>query len=102
MEPNFDLRELVPLREAVTLLPKRRGKHLHISVLYRWRSRGIAGKRLWTTKLGAVLYTHPTALREFLSSLEPCLLATPAEHSPERIRKTVEVLSRVRRGRRQQ
>jgi len=96
MHSDFDLTELVALRDAIRLLPRRNGKHRHISVLYRWRARGIGGKRLWTTKVGGIVYTHPAALREFASSSEPALPPSEPKLSPRRVERTSAILERVR------
>lgn len=60
---------LVPLREVPDLLPRRRGRKVHHSTVYRWAARGVRGVRLETTCLGGVLYTSQEALERFASRL---------------------------------
>ena len=38
--------ELIPLCELPNRLPKRNGKQINISTIYRWRNRGLRGVRL--------------------------------------------------------
>jgi hypothetical protein len=95
MNDNYDLAELVTLGDALFLLPNRDGKKPHISTLYRWR-KGLRGRRLWTTRLGGIVYTHPLALREFLEATTPLLQKPAASRSAERETRTAEVLQRLR------
>lgn len=94
-DPDFRLADLVTLGDALSLLPNRDGKKPHISTLYRWR-KGLRGRRLWTTRLGGIVYTHPLALREFLEATTPLLPKQAAPRSAEREARTTEVLERLR------
>jgi len=41
--------ELIPLSELPHRLPRRKGKRISLSTLYRWRNRGLRGVRLEVT-----------------------------------------------------
>jgi hypothetical protein len=59
--------DLITLREAAALLPRRRGrKRPHFSTLWRWALRGVRGVKLETVSVGDTLCTSPAALEEFL------------------------------------
>jgi len=47
------------------LLPRRRGRKVHISTIYRWVKQGVGGRRLETVKIGGLLYTSAEALSTF-------------------------------------
>ena len=61
-----NLTKLVPLSEVPKLLPKRNGKHPHISTICRWAIRGVKGRKLKTVVLGGLRYTTMAALQDFL------------------------------------
>ena len=61
---------VIPLKEACKLLPKRRsGKKPHVATLYRWADPGLRGVRLETLQVGDTLCTSPEALQEFCERL---------------------------------
>lgn len=59
------LSDLVPLGDVPALLPRRRGKKVHISLVYRWASHGIGGVKLHTVKVGGVAHTAEAWLWQF-------------------------------------
>jgi len=59
---------LVSLREASSYLPRRRGKKVHYSTVFRWATKGARGQLLESTLIGGVRYTTLEALRRFSSS----------------------------------
>ena len=62
--------ELVTLRDATKLLPKRRGgKRPHVATLYRWALRGLRGVVLETLQIGGTLCTSEEALQRFFERL---------------------------------
>ncbi len=64
--------KLIPLREAPKHLPSRaNGKRLHISVFYRWITRGIRGVLLESIRVGGTTYTSLEALQRFAGHLSP-------------------------------
>ena len=60
---------LVHLREVPDLLPRRRGRKVHLSTVYRWTDRGVGGTKLETLKVGGVAYTSQEALARFIAEL---------------------------------
>lgn len=62
---SWESETLFPLVEASNYLPKRRGKKVHVSTLFRWVSRGVSGVHLETCKVGGIRYTSLEALRRF-------------------------------------
>jgi hypothetical protein len=64
--------KLIPLRDAPKHLPPRpNGKRLHISVFYRWISRGVRGVLLESIRIGGTTYTSLQALQRFGVHLSP-------------------------------
>jgi hypothetical protein len=62
--------ELVTLRQAARLLPKRRGgKRAHASTVWRWATAGLRGKRLEVLRVGGIAYTSEAALDRFFREL---------------------------------
>jgi hypothetical protein len=59
---------LIALSDVVDLLPKRRGKKIHIKTVMRWVIEGCRGTRLTATKIGGVWYTSNAWLIEFQQS----------------------------------
>jgi hypothetical protein len=60
--------QLLPLNEVPKLLPPRRnGKRIHISAIYRWAQRGIRGTRLEVVRVGGTTYTSREAMQRFAS-----------------------------------
>lgn len=59
---------MFPLNEAVEYLPKRSGKKVHYSTLYRWSTRGARGRTLETWMVGGVRYTTVEALERFIDA----------------------------------
>ncbi|PCJ53361.1 MAG: hypothetical protein COA70_08635 [Planctomycetota bacterium] len=63
---------VIPLTEAPDYLPKRRGKKVHISTLFRWAQKGVGGTQLETIKVGGTRCTSLEALERFVEhKLEP-------------------------------
>lgn len=57
---------LIPLKEAANHLPKRSGKKVHYSTLYRWATKGTRGRILETSMVGGVRFTSLEALERFV------------------------------------
>ena len=57
---------MVAVTEVPEHLPRRRGKKVHISTIYRWIQRGARGKVLESALLGGIRYTSLEALQRFL------------------------------------
>ncbi|GJM20470.1 MAG: hypothetical protein DHS20C15_03850 [Planctomycetota bacterium] len=74
---------LVHLREVPDLLPRRRGRKVHLSTVYRWTDRGVGGTKLETLKVGGVAYTSQEALARFIANLSG-ETQTTTSHAPSR------------------
>jgi len=57
---------LIALRDLPALLPRRNVRKIHISTIYRWTLRGIAGVRLEIVTIGGTSYTSREALGRFV------------------------------------
>ena len=62
---DLEAEHLVALRDLPSLLPRRRGRPLHLSTAYRWISRGARGAVLESVRLGGITYTSREALQRF-------------------------------------
>lgn len=81
---------ILTLSDAAKSLPRRSGRRIHVSTLYRWSQRGCRGIRLETAQLGGSRITSMQALQRFcerLSDADPCVSAqisvTPARRRRE-------------------
>ncbi len=64
----------LPITEVPKILPRRRGKKIAHSTIWRWIAKGVRGVRLEAWRLGGTYYTSPQALEHFakaLAALEP-------------------------------
>lgn len=71
---GFDLATAVPLDELANYLPRRNGKTVHKSTIFRWKEVGVLsgnGERrfLETFRVGRRCFTSPDHLARFLRSL---------------------------------
>jgi hypothetical protein len=64
----------VALTDVPDLLPRRRGKKVHASTVYRWATKGARGRVLESRLVGGVRYTSVAALNRFLgtSTVQTC------------------------------
>lgn len=60
---DISTESLLSLADAARALPGRP----HASTLWRWRTRGVAGRKLETVSLGGRVYTSREALQRFAS-----------------------------------
>ena len=58
--------QLIALREVPLHLPRRRGKKVHYSTIFRWATKGAHGRILESKLIGGVRYTTRAALHRFL------------------------------------
>ncbi|QDS99245.1 DUF1580 domain-containing protein [Adhaeretor mobilis] len=63
--PNPKPNKHVALTDVPALLPKRRGKKVHHSTVYRWATKGVRGRVLESVKVGNVRFTTVSALNRF-------------------------------------
>ena len=61
----------VPFSEVPDLIPKRRGKKVHYSTIYRWATKGVRGRVLPSRLVGGIRYTTVADLKEFLAASRP-------------------------------
>ena len=85
---------IIPLLEAPQYLPRRRGKKVHISTLFRWAKKGTAGKRLETVKIGGTRCTSLEALQRFIEddTVNPIVSDSSANRTKGRAARTAKVL----------
>lgn len=81
--------QLISLSETPDYLPRRRGKKVHISTIYRWVFKGARGKQLESVLLGGIRYTSLEAIQRFLGDPPDSLL----EH-----RRQNQILDQLRRA----
>ena len=60
--------QAIPLSEVPNHLPRRRGKKVHYSTVYRWVTKGSRGRVLESVQVGGVRYTSIEALDRFLQT----------------------------------
>lgn len=60
---------LVAIPEVPRLLPRRNGRTIHRSAIYRWILRGCRGVVLESIKVGGLTYTSLEALQRFCEEL---------------------------------
>ncbi|MCH7727048.1 MAG: DUF1580 domain-containing protein [Planctomycetes bacterium] len=60
---------LLPLAEAAKILPRRRGRKVATSTLYRWAKRGLRGVCLEVVQVGGTTCTSRSALQRFFNRL---------------------------------
>ncbi len=69
MSIDIQCEKVLSLREVREILPRKRGKPLHLSSVYRWTSEGLRGVRLETAQLGGQCCTSMEALQRFFDAL---------------------------------
>lgn len=93
---------LIALRDLPEKLPKRHGKRIHISTVYRWAQRGLRGGiRLETVKVGGGRYTSQEAVHRFVEAVTRHDGGAAAEDEPE-VKRRMESRSSHRRLTREQ
>lgn len=84
---------LVPLRDAPKLLPPApTGKPIHLSAIYRWVSKGVAGVKLEVIRVGGKNYTSQEALQRFAERLStPAAASLPLRRAPRGVSDPVSI-----------
>lgn len=59
---------LITLQEVVNYLPRRRGRKIHYSTVFRWVTKGARGRVLRSILVGGVRFTSVEALEQFLNT----------------------------------
>lgn len=67
---SIDIRQETPItfKEAVDYIPKRNGRKMHYSTIFRWATRGVRGRMLPSVLVGGVRFTTVEALSRFMST----------------------------------
>jgi hypothetical protein len=80
MNCTFDIEQedLISLKDVPKHLPKRNGKRMHYSTVFRWATKGARGRRLESILIGGMRYTSRAALSRFTSSATMVDLETGA------------------------
>ena len=74
MALDFSKEEAIQLSDVPLHVPKRRGKKVHYSTVYRWATKGARGRTLETVLSGGIRYTTVEAVSRFLTAkpTAPC------------------------------
>ena len=62
---NVETESLIPFNELPCHLPKRNGKKLNLSTLYRWKTNGLCGVKLEVIYSGGIPHSSLEAIRRF-------------------------------------
>jgi len=76
---EIDKENLVLLSEVPKILPKRKGKAVHLSACYRWMRSGLSGVRLETVIVGGQRFTSKEALNRFWARVTAVRDGIPVE-----------------------
>ena len=68
MSLDFRREQAIPLADVPRYVPKRRGKKVHYSTVYRWATKGARGRKLETILSGGLRYTTIEAVQRFLDA----------------------------------
>lgn len=68
MALDFAKEQAITLSEVPRYVPKRRGKKVHYSTVYRWATKGARGRVLATAMSGGIRYTTVEEVARFLAS----------------------------------
>ena len=67
---DIEHEQLIPIRDVPRQLPPRRtGRRVHISAVYRWMNCGLRGVALESIRIGGTMYTSLGALQRFADRL---------------------------------
>lgn len=65
---DFQAETTIPLAEVPKLLPRKNGKKVHYSTVYRWVTKGTRGRVLESMLIGGVRFTTVEALNRFFGT----------------------------------
>jgi len=68
MSLDFAKEQAITLAEVPQHVPKRRGKKVHYSTVYRWATKGARGRLLESVLIGGLRYTTVEAVGRFLAA----------------------------------
>ena len=71
----------ITIAEVPLHIPKRHGRKVHYSTVYRWMTKGVRGRKLESLLIGGVRYTTLEALNRFLklTPQKPAALPEPSD-----------------------
>lgn len=78
----------IPLKDLPAHLPKKRGKKIAVSTIYRWTRAGVAGVRLETSWVGGMRVVDLSAVDEFFEAVARSRQPDRPTSSPTRPRDT--------------
>jgi hypothetical protein len=68
MNIDFDREQPITLAQVPSYVPKREGKKVHYSTVYRWTTKGARGRVLESVMVGGIRYTTIEAVGRFLTA----------------------------------
>jgi len=68
MRINVEQEQPITLAEVPKYVPKRGGKKVHYSTVYRWTTKGARGRILESVMVGGIRYTTVEAVQRFLTA----------------------------------
>ena len=68
MKIDLDQEQPITLSQVPIYVPRRGGKKVHSSTVYRWATKGARGRVLESVMVGGIRYTTIEAVRRFLSA----------------------------------
>lgn len=73
MRIDIHKEQAITLAEVPKYVPKRGGKKVHYSTVYRWVTKGARGRTLESVMVGGIRYTTVEAVARFLDSRKPAI-----------------------------
>lgn len=71
MRIDFSKEQSITLSQVPIHVPRRGGKKVHSSTVYRWVTKGARGRVLESVMVGGIRYTTIEAVRRFLTANSP-------------------------------
>jgi L-asparaginase/Glu-tRNA(Gln) amidotransferase subunit D len=71
MKIDFSKEQSITLAQVPIHVPRRGGKKVHSSTVYRWATKGARGRVLESVMVGGIRYTTIEAVRRFLNANSP-------------------------------
>ena len=82
MNIDFSTEHSITLSQVPIHVPKRGGKKVHSSTVYRWATKGARGRVLESVMVGGIRYTTVEAVRRFLTAnSRSTTMARPNSHN---------------------
>ena len=94
---DIDHENLIPIRDVPCRLPPRKsGRRVHISAVYRWIKHGVRGGiRLEAVKIGGSAYTSKEALQRFIEQLSESMTSpAPSARAASSRQKQIDAATR--------